>query len=131
VDYFKDEFIDVLSQFPLLQRLELVEAHRHLTFGDQRPWENAHEPKAVARQSGCVASSAAMHWFLTRIARRLSSVEILKHYDEGSDWDGPTARGGTWLWTMEALYHVGGDSGGPKLVGNAKLVPSEESEDWD
>ncbi|KAJ7284639.1 hypothetical protein C8J57DRAFT_1497537 [Mycena rebaudengoi] len=126
-----DEFIDALSQFPLLRRLELVEAHTHLTFGDQRPWEDAHEPKGVARQSGCVASSAAMHWFLTRIARRLSSVEILKHYDEGSDWNGLIARGGSWLWTMEALYHVGGDSGGPKLVGNAKLVPSEESEDWD
>ncbi|KAJ7284638.1 hypothetical protein C8J57DRAFT_1461861 [Mycena rebaudengoi] len=126
-----DDFIDALSQFPLLRRLELVEAHKHLTFGDQRPWENAHELKAVVRQSGCVESSAAMHWFLTRIARRISSVEILRHSDKGSDWDGPTARGSSWAWTTDALYHVDGGSGGPELVGQANLDPSVESDDWD
>ncbi|KAJ7284696.1 hypothetical protein C8J57DRAFT_1497588 [Mycena rebaudengoi] len=126
-----DDLVDALSQFPLLRRVELLKAYKHITFSDRSSWETASNFKAVSRQSGCVAASADTHWLLTRIAQRLSTVEILKHYDEGSDWDGPTAKGGVWTWTMEALCHVDGSSSGPKLIGKAKLNPSLKSEDWD
>jgi hypothetical protein len=52
---------------------------------------------------------------------------MIKHSDEGSDWDGPNPKyHGRYTWRVDALYGVDG----PKLIGRAKLKPSSYSEDW-
>ncbi|KAJ7579236.1 hypothetical protein C8J56DRAFT_340083 [Mycena floridula] len=119
-----DDFINSLARFRSLRGVRLVNPRNHLHFDDEKPWTKPSKSVRKRKPSGCVEASAAMHWFFTRLAQRVPSIDRLDVDDTGGDWDDPTETGPPYLWGMEASYRVGDGPGGRKLIGKARLCPS-------
>ncbi|KAJ7682482.1 hypothetical protein DFH06DRAFT_1389119 [Mycena polygramma] len=98
-----DTLVSLLSGFPSLQRLELHNVSRHLTFKGRAPW--ALPPSdSVVHTSRCVRAHRALRWVSGRVAQRELLLEVIHLTDDGFERLPETP--GLHPWSLEVTYRV-------------------------
>jgi hypothetical protein len=82
-----------------LRTLHLTNAYLHLHFGRQTPWIATMDALGT---SACVTAYHATFWFMTRVAHRATSLELIHITDEGRDGVPRSSP----FWTLRVSYRV-------------------------